>query len=81
MWQFFAQGSYFFTNLVVDFKVMLHTKYQTSKLCGFRGEDFLRFSYISLCKSDKPQGGPFLPEGHYLNKLGRGPLGEATYQI
>ena len=28
-----------------------------------------------------PGWGHFLPQGHNLNKLGRGPLGDATYQI
>ena len=26
------------------------------------------------------QGGLLLPQGHNLNKLGKGPLGDATYQ-
>ena len=37
--------------------VILHTKYQSSWLCGFRDEDFLRFSDITLCKTYKPRGG------------------------
>ena len=28
-----------------------------------------------------PGRGHFLPQGHYLNKLDRGPLGDATYKI
>ena len=28
-----------------------------------------------------PGAGPFLAQGDNLNKLGRGPLGDATYQI
>ena len=48
----------------------IHTKHQSSRLCGFREEEFLRFSYITLCRSDKPWGGAvFWPGGHYLNKL------------
>ena len=27
-----------------------------------------------------PEQGIFLPQGHNLNKLGKGPLGDATYQ-
>ena len=41
-------------------------------------------SYISLCKTcDPPAAGPshFGPLGHDLNKLGRGPLDNASYQI
>ena len=36
------------------------------------------FPYIGLCKTCDPQTGP---QGDNLNKLGRGPLGDATYQI
>ena len=46
--------------------MMLHTKYQGSRLCGFRLEDFFMFSLY------KPNN---------LNKLGRGPLDDASYQI
>ena len=28
-----------------------------------------------------PERAHFLPEGHNLNRLGRGPLDDATYQI
>ena len=40
--------------------MMLHTKYQGSMPCDFRQEDFLRFPYISLCKTSDPKarGGP-----------------------
>mgnify|MGYP001418905883 CR=1 FL=1 len=60
--------------------MILHTKYQSSRSDGFREEDFLRFSYIRLCTTDKPLGqGHFWPGGHDLNKLGRGPLDDTTY--
>ena len=37
---------------------------------------------ISLYKTCNPLGGPILgPMGHYLNKLGRGPIDDASYQI
>ena len=39
------------------------------------------FPYISPCKTFDPQVGPFLPQWYNLNKLGRGLLGDATYQI
>ena len=55
----------------------LHTKYERSRLSGFREEDFLRFSYEKLISSGV---WPFLAGGHDLNKLGRGPLGDNTYQ-
>ena len=49
--------------------MMLNTKYQGSWPCGFRPEDFFTFSQY------KPG------EVNNLNKLGRGPLGDAKYQI
>ena len=61
--------------------MMLHTKYQDSGLYGFRQEDFTCFPYLSLCKHVTSGAGPFWPPGHNLNKLGRGTLGDATYQI
>ena len=30
-------------------KMLFHTKYLDIRFCGFRQEDFLMFSYISLC--------------------------------
>ena len=48
----------------------------------------LKLTYWYLLKADHVTGdtwgGPFLAPGamgHNLNKLGRGPLGDATYQI
>ena len=43
---------------------------------------FFMFSliYLSLCKTCDPQGmAIFWPKGHNLIKLGRGPLGDATF--
>ena len=57
--------------------MMLHTKYERSRLSGFREVDFLRFSYEKLVS---PMVWPFLARGHNLNKLSRGPLGDNTYQ-
>ena len=37
--------------------------------------------YITFLNPRPPAAGPFGPQGHHLNKLGRGPLGNATYQI
>ena len=63
--------------------MMLHTKYQGSRPCGFTQEDFLRFPlYLSLCETFDTRGGAlFWPQGYNLNKLGSGPLGDATYQL
>ena len=41
---------------------------------------FSCFPYISLSKTCDLWG-PFLAPGHNLNKLDRGPIGDATYQI
>ena len=56
--------------------MMLHTKYQGSKPCGFRLEDFFMFLPIKTYVKHVTSGrGHFWPKGHILNKLGRGPLG------
>ena len=62
--------------------MMLHTKYQVSRPYGSRQEDFFMFSlYSAYVKHVTPGVGPLLAFGDSLNKLGRGPLGDATYQI
>ena len=51
-------------------------------------KDFLLCPCFKLV-TPPPQAGPVLtpkasfeqPQGHHLNNLGRGPLGDATYQI
>ena len=50
--------------------MMLHTKYQGSRPCGFRKEDFSCFSYISLCKTCDPREGAIFG----LNNFGRDAL-------
>ena len=58
---------------------MIHTKYQCSMPCGFRQEYFSHYPYISLCKTCDPGGGTiFGPNGHNLDRLGKGPLDDAT---
>ena len=42
---------------------MLHTKYQGFTPCGFWQEEFLRFSYITFCKTDQPPNEAFYPRG------------------
>ena len=62
--------------------MILHTKYQGSRPCGFRQEDF--FMVLPIYASVKyvtPGAGQFWPQGHTLNKLGRSPLGNDKYQI
>ena len=52
---------------------MLHTKYQSSRPCGFIQEDFFSFSLYKpiYVKSVIPGGGHCWRQGHDLNKLGR----------
>ena len=40
---------------------------------------FLLCSYVS--NMWPPGQGPIWPQGHHMNNLGRGPLGDATYEI
>ena len=63
--------------------MMLRTKYQDSWPCGFRQEDFfLYFTNISRSKTCYPQDcAIFGPHVHSLDKVGRGPLRFAAYQI
>ena len=62
--------------------MMLHTKYQGSMPCGFRQENVFMFLPIkAYVKHVTTVPGHFWPQVHNLNKLGRGPLGDATYQI
>ena len=62
--------------------MMLHTKYQYSRPYGFRQEDFFMFFTIQAYVKRVTLGwGHFWPQVHNLNKLGRGPPGDATYQI
>ena len=60
--------------------MMLHTKYQGSRPCGFRQEDFFMFLPILVdVKLVTPRRGDFWPQGHNLNKLVRGLQADATY--
>ena len=57
--------------------MMLHTKYKGSWPCGFRQEDFFMFSpYKPMWPLGRDRS---WPQGHNLNKVGRGPLGDARY--
>ena len=60
---------------------MLHTKYQALGLMVSE-KIFPCFPYVNICIACDPQGQDnFWPQGDNLNKLGRGPLGNATNQI
>ena len=41
----------------------------------------LKLTYRYLLKAVTPKVGQIWPQGHNLKKLGRGPSGDATYQI
>ena len=61
---------------------MLHTKYKDSKPYGFRQEDVLMlYPIYAYVKYVTPGAGHFRPQGYNLFKLGRGSLGDASYQI
>ena len=62
--------------------MMLHTNNQGSRPCGFRQEDFFMFLPLLVYVNHvTPEAGLCWAQGHYLNKLVRGPQGDATYQI
>ena len=62
--------------------MMLHTKYQGSRPCGFRQEDFFMFLPILVyVKYVTPGAGSFLAHGASFKQLVRCPQGDATYQI
>ena len=62
--------------------MMLHIKNKDSRPYGFRQEDFFMFLlYRPMKNMGTPGRGHFWSLGHNLNKLGRGPPGDATYQI
>ena len=57
--------------------------YQGSRPRGFRREEFFfTFRYMSLCNTCNPPGrSHFGPQGHYLNKRGRGLQDYTSNQI
>ena len=59
---------------------MLHTKFLASKPSGSEEEDFLIIFYVFLWLESRSTG-QLGPGDLHLNKLGRGALGNATYQI
>ena len=59
--------------------MMLHTKYQDSRQYDFRQEFFFQlFTIQAFVKYVTPGWGHFWPQGHDLNKIGRGLPGDAT---
>ena len=72
-------GTLVLANLVKDHQAMLHTKFQAPEPSSSGEEDFEVY-FIFEPKTPPPQD-HFEFQGHHLNKLGRGLLGSATYQI
>ena len=62
---------------------MLHIKFKASKPSGSEEEEFLIFFYILLWFEPRtPWRGAILDPGSFiLTKIGKGPLGNATYQM
>ena len=62
--------------------MMIHIIYEGSRPCGFRQEDFFHvFPTSDYVKHVTPRVGPFFAPWLNFNKLGRGLLVDATYQI
>ena len=77
----FGPRGIIYTIMLEVHKVMLHTKYQSSRPYGFRQGDFLCFSLYKPKKSMWSLGrGHFWTQGSNLNKLGRGSLDDTTYR-
>ena len=61
---------------------MLTTKYQSSICSSFRQKEFRKWSSLFLCSNLRPPGKAyFWSQGDHMNKVGRGPQGDDTYQI
>ena len=60
---------------------MLHTKYQDSRPYDFRQDFSMFFPIYANVKHVTPGAGHIWSQGRNLNKLGRGPPGDAIYQI
>ena len=78
----FDPRSIIWTILVEVHYKMLHTKYQSSAPSSFREDKFQSFLFCSYVSNLWPPGrSHFWPQDHHMNKLGRGQLADATYQI
>ena len=68
--------------LTTVYKEMLHTKNLSSIPSSFREEEFWSWFSLFLCSNLWPPGrGQFWAHEHHMNKLGRGPQGDAKNQI
>ena len=60
-----------------DYQTLLHTKYRSYGPCGFREDDFFRFSYCKSMDTIDPRGIAKLDRRGMTGKI----YVEATYQI
>ena len=68
--------------LIKVHKEILQTKNQKSILSSFRDEEIWSWSSLFLCSNLGPPGwGQFWPQGNHMSKIGKGPQGDAKYQI
>ena len=62
--------------------MMIHTKYQDSRyMVSDKKIFFMFFTILAYVKHVTLGWSHLWPKGHNLNKLGKGPPGDATYQI
>ena len=62
---------------------MQHSKFQVSELINSKEEDFFKyiFMYFYSLNLGTPSAEPSQTLGFHLNRLGKGPPGNAPYQI
>ena len=61
---------------------MPHNKYQISTPSSFREKKKLKMGFfVPMFQLVTPRVGPVMTPGHHMNRLGRGPQGDAMYQI
>ena len=62
---------------------MLHTKFQANEPSGSEEEDFciVFFHFLWFKPRNTWEGAILDSGGHHLNRIGKGPLGNTTYQI
>ena len=70
------------TNLIEVHKEIMHTKYQSSMPSSSQEKEFWSLPSLFLRSNLwPPWRSQSWPQEHHLNKLGRGPQGDAAYQI
>ena len=80
-WANFDPRGIIWTNLVEVHKEMLHTKYQGLHLPVSEKKNFEDGPFCTYVPTCDPRVGPVLTPGASYEELGRGPEGDAIYQI